>query len=103
MAPNLTTQVRSEFMADMLTEKACTPAKAASAADGGRLIDSSPMYGSSQATIGCGLNKLGKPPALFSADKVWASPGRPGPRDLLRRSRKFAQGRHLAKPDRAKL
>jgi diketogulonate reductase-like aldo/keto reductase len=46
---------------------------------GGRLIDSSPMYGSSQATIGYGLYKLGKPPALFSADKVWTSPGSRGP------------------------
>jgi hypothetical protein len=37
---------------------------------GGRLIDSSPMYGSSQAVIGYALNRLGKPAALFSADKV---------------------------------
>jgi diketogulonate reductase-like aldo/keto reductase len=49
---------------------------------GGRLIDSSPMYGSSQATIGYGLNKLGKPPALFSADKVWTSPGSRGPAQI---------------------
>lgn len=40
---------------------------------GGRMIDSSPMYGSSQATIGHGLKKLGMPNALFSADKVWTS------------------------------
>ena len=40
---------------------------------GGRLIDSSPMYGSSQAVIGYGLRKLGRPPNLFSADKVWIS------------------------------
>ena len=40
---------------------------------GGRMIDSSPMYGSSQATIGYGLKKLGMPKALFSADKVWTS------------------------------
>ncbi len=38
---------------------------------GGRLIDSSPMYGSSQDTIGYGLRKLGQPGAVFSADKVW--------------------------------
>ena len=42
-------------------------------AAGGRLIDSSPMYGSSQAVIGWGLDKLGKPPFLFAADKVWTS------------------------------
>jgi diketogulonate reductase-like aldo/keto reductase len=52
---------------------------------GGRLIDSSPMYGSSQGVIGDGLQKLqaqqrvnaAAPPqgagAVFSADKVWTS------------------------------
>jgi diketogulonate reductase-like aldo/keto reductase len=40
-------------------------------ADGGRLIDSSPMYGSSQPTIGHALALLGRPAALFSAEKVW--------------------------------
>jgi len=38
---------------------------------GGKLIDSSPMYGSSQAAIGYGLKKLAKTKAVFSADKVW--------------------------------
>jgi diketogulonate reductase-like aldo/keto reductase len=54
---------------------------------GGRLIDSSPMYGSSQTVIGHGLNQLGKPAALFSADKVWTSPGSRGP-DQIEASRK---------------
>jgi diketogulonate reductase-like aldo/keto reductase len=40
---------------------------------GGRLIDSSPMYGSSQEVIGYGLRKLGNPSQVFSADKVWIS------------------------------
>jgi diketogulonate reductase-like aldo/keto reductase len=40
---------------------------------GGRLIDSSPMYGSSQGVIGEGLQKIGMPRQLFSADKVWTS------------------------------
>ncbi len=40
---------------------------------GGRLIDSSPMYGSSQEVVGYGLQKLSHPPRLFSADKVWTS------------------------------
>jgi diketogulonate reductase-like aldo/keto reductase len=44
-------------------------------AAGGRLIDSSPMYGSSQGVIGEGLRKLGMPPRRFSADKVWTSSG----------------------------
>ena len=38
---------------------------------GGRLIDSSPMYGSSQPTIGHALARLGRPTSLFSAEKVW--------------------------------
>ena len=45
---------------------------------GGRVIDSSPMYGSSQEVIGYGLGKLGMPRALFSADKVWISGGSRG-------------------------
>jgi diketogulonate reductase-like aldo/keto reductase len=40
------------------------------------------MYGSSQGVIGYGLNKLGKPGALFSADKVWTSPGSRGPAQI---------------------
>jgi aryl-alcohol dehydrogenase-like predicted oxidoreductase len=40
-------------------------------ADGGGMIDSSPMYGSSQAVIGRGLRELGHPPSVFAADKVW--------------------------------
>lgn len=38
---------------------------------GGRLIDSSPMYGSAQDVIGYGLKKIGRPDDLFAADKVW--------------------------------
>jgi len=39
---------------------------------GGRMIDCSPMYGSSQSVIGYGLGKLDRPKA-FSAEKVWTS------------------------------
>jgi len=46
-------------------------------AAGGRLIDSSPMYGSSQAVIGEGLARLGAVP-LFAADKVWTGSGSRG-------------------------
>ncbi len=45
----------------------------------GRMIDSSPMYGSSQPVIGAGLKKLGMPPQVFAADKVWISSGARGP------------------------
>jgi diketogulonate reductase-like aldo/keto reductase len=45
-------------------------------AAGGRLIDSSPMYGSSQGVIGEALQKLPSLSRVFAADKVWtASPG----------------------------
>ena len=40
---------------------------------GGRVIDSSPMYGSAEEVIGYGLKKLGMPKQLFSATKVWTS------------------------------
>jgi len=56
----------------------CTAVISAFLAAGGRMIDSSPMYGSSQATIGYALGKLGHPP-VFSADKVWTSSGAEGP------------------------
>lgn len=47
-------------------------------AAGGRLIDSSPMYGSSQAVIGEGLARLGRPSQTFAADKVWIYGGARG-------------------------
>ena len=40
---------------------------------GGRVVDSSPMYGSSQGVVGEGLRKLGGQRAVFAADKVWTS------------------------------
>jgi diketogulonate reductase-like aldo/keto reductase len=49
---------------------------------GGRMIDSSPMYGSSQEVIGHGLTKLGKISQVFSADKVWISSGSEGPEQM---------------------
>jgi diketogulonate reductase-like aldo/keto reductase len=50
--------------------------------EGGRLIDSSPMYGSSQEVVGYGLAKLGRPTTLFAADKVWISSGSEGPEQI---------------------
>lgn len=55
---------------------------------GGRMIDSSPMYGSSQPVVGYGLHKLGRPAALFSADKVWTSSASAGPAQI-EQSRRF--------------
>ncbi|MEX0298349.1 MAG: aldo/keto reductase [Kordiimonas sp.] len=42
-------------------------------AEGGMMIDSSPMYGSSQSVIGKALSKIGTKKNLFSADKVWTN------------------------------
>lgn len=55
---------------------------------GGRLIDSSPMYGSAQEVIGYGLRKLGRPADLFAADKVWISDGDEG-RAQMETSRRY--------------
>ncbi len=58
---------------DPLLRAECTEVMRAFFAAGGRMIDSSPMYGSAQAVIGHGLAELGRPEALFSADKVWTT------------------------------
>ena len=63
---------------DPAARDSCVQVMAAFFEGGGRLIDSSPMYGSSQDVIGDGLRKLGHPAALFSADKVWISSGSGG-------------------------
>ncbi|WP_328185293.1 aldo/keto reductase [Marinobacter sp. OP 3.4] len=47
---------------------------------GGAIIDSSPMYGSSQNTVGYGLNKLDARDQVFSADKIWTRDGDDGRR-----------------------
>ena len=58
---------------DRVLRGECTAVMEAFFQAGGRLIDCSPMYGSSQDVIGHGLAALGHPKALFSADKVWTS------------------------------
>ncbi|RWO27405.1 aldo/keto reductase [Mesorhizobium sp.] len=58
---------------DPVLRDECAEVMAAFFAAGGGSIDSSPMYGSSQPVIGYGLEKLGRPEALFSAEKVWTS------------------------------
>lgn len=49
---------------------------------GGGMIDSSPMYGSAQATVGHGLREIGIPEMLFAADKVWISDADDGPAQI---------------------
>jgi diketogulonate reductase-like aldo/keto reductase len=57
----------------------CAAVMAAFFEAGGGMIDSSPMYGSSQSVVGYGLERLGHPSSLFAADKVWTSSGARGP------------------------
>ena len=66
----------------------CAGVMAAFFEAGGRMIDSSPMYGSSQPVVGYGLQKLGRTPALFAAEKVWTSSGAAGP-PQIEQSRRF--------------
>ena len=56
---------------DPLLRAECRDVMAAFFEAGGGMIDSSPMYGSSQEVIGDAFAKLGRPAGLFSADKVW--------------------------------
>jgi diketogulonate reductase-like aldo/keto reductase len=59
---------------DAPARQQCTEVLRAFFQAGGRLIDSSPMYGSSQGVLGEGLQRLGTTGArTFSADKVWTS------------------------------
>ncbi|WP_420406071.1 aldo/keto reductase [Nisaea sp.] len=51
-------------------------------AAGGRMIDSSPMYGSSQEVIGAGLEKIGRTGDVFAADKVWTGDTDEGPEQI---------------------
>lgn len=67
---------------DPVLRNECTAVMAAFFEAGGGMIDSSPMYGSSQPVIGYGLEQLGHPPRLFSADKVWTSSGDHGPAQI---------------------
>jgi len=60
---------------DAQARAACAEVAKAFFAGGGRLVDSSPMYGSAQAVIGDVLARLKHPPALFAADKVWTGSG----------------------------
>jgi diketogulonate reductase-like aldo/keto reductase len=73
---------------DPVLRDECADVMAAFFEAGGSVIDSSPMYGSSQPVIGYGLEKLGRPDALFSAEKVWTSSEADGP-SQIEQSRRF--------------
>ena len=72
---------------DPVLRAECAAVMAAFFAAGGSVIDSSPMYGSSQAVVGHGLAEV-KPQHLFSAEKVWTSQGAAGAAQI-ERSREF--------------
>ena len=51
-------------------------------AGGGRLVDSSPMYGESESLIGEEYGRIGRPAGMFSATKVWTVGGLAGRRQM---------------------
>jgi diketogulonate reductase-like aldo/keto reductase len=67
---------------DPAARDACAEVMRAFFAAGGRMIDSSPMYGSSQHVIGYGRGKLGASASLFAAEKVWTSSAARGPAQI---------------------
>jgi diketogulonate reductase-like aldo/keto reductase len=73
---------------DAVARAQCTEVMRAFFAAGGRMIDSSPMYGSSQPVIGHGLARLGAAARVFSAEKVWVGSGARGPAQI-EASRRF--------------
>jgi diketogulonate reductase-like aldo/keto reductase len=75
---------------DPVARAECVEVMRAFFSNGGRLIDSSPMYGSSQSVIGEAVSKL-NPPRLFSADKVWTG-GDDGPSQIAETRRRWRVG-----------
>ena len=73
--------------ADPVARDACADVMRNFVEAGGRMIDSSPMYGSSQEVIGYGLRKAALTARIFSADKVWISSGARG-REQIELSRR---------------
>jgi diketogulonate reductase-like aldo/keto reductase len=67
---------------DPQARNACAEVVRAFFAAGGRVIDSSPMYGSSQPVIGHALARLGHPATLFAAEKVWIGDGAAGAQQI---------------------
>ena len=70
----------------------CRAVMAAFFETGAGIVDSSPMYGSSQPVIGHALERLGRPPGLFSADKVWTNADA-GPAQIAETARRWGVAR----------
>jgi diketogulonate reductase-like aldo/keto reductase len=66
---------------DRVAREACAEVMREFFAGGGVLIDSSPMYASSQPVIGYGLARV-RPQKVFAADKVWIGSGSRGPAQI---------------------
>ncbi|HUF87886.1 MAG TPA: aldo/keto reductase [Thermohalobaculum sp.] len=86
-AVGLGTWITFNVGADPVLRDRCTAVMAAFFEAGGGMIDSSPMYGSSQPVLGHGLERLGHPESLFSAEKVWTSSPGDGPAQIERSRR----------------
>jgi diketogulonate reductase-like aldo/keto reductase len=78
---------------DPVARDACADVIRHFVAAGGRMIDSSPMYGSSQDVIGHGLRKSALAARIFSADKVWVSSGARGREQIEASRRKWQVSR----------
>ena len=60
---------------DTVLRDRCTDVLRAFFANGGGMVDNSPMYGSAREVVGYALGKLGHPKSLFSAEKIWTEDG----------------------------
>jgi diketogulonate reductase-like aldo/keto reductase len=78
---------------DTVARDACTDVMRRFVESGGRMIDSSPMYASSQDVIGYGLRKAALTGRIFCADKVWISSGAQGREQIEQSRRKWQVGR----------
>ncbi len=77
---------------DPVLRAECEAVMAAFFDAGGGIVDSSPMYGSSQTVIGSALASLGHPRGLFSADKVWTR-AEAGPEQIAETARRWGVSR----------
>jgi diketogulonate reductase-like aldo/keto reductase len=78
---------------DPVARDACTDVIRNFVEAGGKMIDSSPMYGSSQDVVGYGLRKAALTGRIFAADKVWISSGAQGREQIERSRRKWQVSR----------
>jgi len=81
-AVGLGTWITFNVGADPAARASCAAVLNAFLDGGGRVVDSSPMYGSAQAVIGDALARYRGPGQVYAADKVWVSPGARGPEQI---------------------